>query len=170
MHQILLVLAVSAALCAVNVRSAAAPSLHDHNEKQSDRLNYRLPTNVLPSKYVVEITPYFTSANGKEKFTFDGKVEITLRTNETNVHEIVLHLNNIEVNGSPRLRDVITPLTEIKIVSINYDVRTHKYTLLLEKALTVNRDFVLSIQYLGHLTTNMLGFYRSSYEENGVTK
>lgn len=158
------------ALCAVPVWCTAPSVYVDPKPRQSDGLNYRLPTNVLPSKYVVEITPYFTSENGKEQFTFDGKVDITLRAVEADVRQIVLHYHDIEVNGAPRLKDAITPLTESKIVSMNYDVRTHKYTLILERPLTVNRDYVLSIQYLGHLTTNMRGFYRSSYEENGVTK
>lgn len=159
---------ILAALCAVSVLSAV-PST-DSNTKQSETLNYRLPKNVLPNRYIVELTPYFTSDNGKQQFTFDGKVDITLRAVQSEVRQIVLHMNEIEVNGSPRLKDALTSLVEIKIVSINYDIRTHKYTVILEKPLPINEEYVLSIQYLGRLSTNMRGFYRSSYEENGVTK
>lgn len=161
------------AFCSITVaKSSPAPfALNETGiTKQSETLNYRLPTDVLPSKYVVELTPYFETKNGKERFTFDGKVDITLRAVRADIRQIVLHANGLEVSGSPRLRDAVTVLTEIRIISLSNDVRTHKYTLVLEKALPINEDYVLSIQYLGHLTSNMRGFYRSSYEENGVTK
>lgn len=133
-------------------------------------LNYRLPTSVLPRHYVIEVTPYFTDENGKERFTFDGKVDITLSTNEPNINEITLHANQLDISPNIRLRDEITPLTEIRIHSRTYDIRTHKYTLGLEKPLPQGRRYVLSLQYIGKLGTDMFGFYRSSYEENGVTK
>lgn len=168
-------LIVLTALCGVTSVWCTAPAFDDdfnveRSEPTADSAKYRLPTNVLPKKYVVELTPYFTNENGKKQFTFDGKVEINLHATEADVKQIVLHINEIEINGTPRLKDAITPLTEIQVVSIIYDVGTHKYTILLEKALTINREYLLSIQYLGYLSTNMRGFYRSSYEENGVTK
>lgn len=164
-----------AALCATSVWTLSAPAVTDDNDtgsmtKAAEVLNYRLPTDVLPSRYVVELTPYFETQNGKERFTFDGKVEITLRAVQADIRQIVLHVNELEINGTPKLRDSITPLTEIRIVSISNDVRTHKYTLFLEKALPINEDYVLSMQYVGKLSATMRGFYRSSYEENGVTK
>lgn len=168
MRNILLIVA----LCAVSARSLTAPAETNDIEltKQSETLNYRLPTDVLPSKYRVELTPYFETKNGKERFTFDGKVEITLRAVRADVRQIVVHVNELAVSGSPRLYDAVTPLTVIPIVSISNDVRTHKYTLFLEKPLPINEDYVLSLQYLGQLTSNMRGFYRSSYVENGTTK
>lgn len=167
MHHLLLPIV----LCVASVWTSPpfAFNVTDHT-KQTDSLNYRLPTDVLPSKYVVELTPYFQSQNGKERFTFDGKVDITLRTYRADIRQIVLHVNKLTLNGSPRLRDAVTVLTEIRIVSISSDVKTHKYTLFLDKALPLNEDYVLSIQYSGSLSSDMRGFYRSSYEENGVTK
>lgn len=135
-----------------------------------DTLNYRLPTSVVPHHYVVELTPYFTSQNGKEQFTFDGKVDITLSTNETDITEIVLHANELEISAHAKLRDETVSLTEIKLISRTHDTRTHKYTLGLEKSLQARRKYVLSLQFIGKLGSDMHGFYRSSYEDNGVTK
>lgn len=138
----------------------------------SDRetLNYRLTTEVLPHHYVLEVTPYFSSENGKQQFTFDGKVDITLSTDVAGVSEITLHVNRLNISSDIRLRDEITPLTEIKVKYRIYDPRTHKYTLGLESALTPTRKYVLSMQYEGELSSDMSGFYRSSYEENGTIK
>lgn len=159
------------AFCAASAWSSSAPAFEDNdNTRQTDTLNYRLPTVVLPSRYVVELTPYLEAENGKERFTFDGKVDITLRAVSADIRQIVLHLNALDVTETPRLRDAVTPLTEIRIVSLTNDTRTHKYTLFLEKPLPLNENYVLSIQFVGYLSTNMRGFYRSSYQENGTTK
>jgi len=152
-----------------SVASVTSTSILDVATKDAS-LNYRLSTNVLPHQYVIELTPYFTDENGKQRFTFDGKVDITVSTNESNVYEITLHAFELDILPNIRLRDAITPLTEIRIHSRTYDIRTHKYTLGLEKQLQPGRQFVLSLQYIGKLSTDMAGFYRSSYEENGVTK
>lgn len=155
--------------CLIAISRSAPTNITDLQSK--DVLNYRLPTNVIPHHYVVELTPYFTTQNGnKEQFTFDGKVDITLSTNESDITQIVLHANELEISAIVKLRDEIVPLTEIKLVSRSQDVRTHKYILEFEKALQARRKYVLSLQFVGKLSTDMHGFYRSSYEENGVTK
>ena len=43
-------------------------------------INYRLSKDVFPENYDLEITPYFEDELGKNAFTFDGLVLITLRT------------------------------------------------------------------------------------------
>lgn len=154
-------------LCLIALSSGAPTNT---SVEPREDLNYRLPTIVVPHHYVVELTPYFTSQNGKEKFTFDGKVDITLSTEENDITEIVLHAHELDISGTPRLRDEILTLTEIRIVSRTQDARTHKYTLSLEKPLPPRRRYVLSLQFVGKLSTDMHGFYRSSYAENGVTK
>lgn len=158
-------------LAAIAATATCAPAGNETElESERETLNYRLPTTVWPQNYVVELTPYFTSEHGKQKFTFDGKVEITLAATARDVREITLHSNELEISADIRLRDAITPLTEIKVISRTYDVRTHKFTLGLDGALTLGRKYDLSMQYTGKLGSDMFGFYRSSYEENGKIK
>lgn len=164
MPKTFLILLLSAAIASSII---CAPT-NDIDSKAAP-LNYRLPTSVLPQNYVVELTPYFTGENGKEQFTFDGKVEITLSTNETNISDITLHTNELDVSGTIKLRELFSPMTEIRVMSRSYDIRTHKYTLGLEKTLSKGVQYVLSMQYVGKLGTDMYGFYRSSYVENGKT-
>lgn len=150
--------------------AAIAASAPTANISEQATLNYRLGTTVFPQHYLLEVTPYFTSEHGKEKFTFDGKVDIWLSATERDVREITLHVNKLNISNNIRLRDAITPLTEIRVTNTDYDERTHKYTLSLESALVANRRYVLSMQYVGILSSDMNGFYRSSYEENGQIK
>lgn len=44
--------------------------------------NYRLNKDVLPEHYNLEITPYFAKEGEKNAFTFDGFVQITLKTDK----------------------------------------------------------------------------------------
>lgn len=150
--------------------AAIATSAPSANISERETLSYRLETTVLPQHYGVEVTPYFSSEHGKQQFTFDGKVDVTLSTTAGDIRKITLHANQLNISSDIRLRDAITPLSEIKVISQTYDPRTHKYTLGLASALTPMRKYVLSMQYVGQLSSDMTGFYRSSYEENGQIK
>lgn len=43
-------------------------------------------------------------------------------------------------------------------------------TLVLKSTLLVGRKYKITIKFISYLNTDLRGFYRSSYEENGVTK
>lgn len=44
-----------------------------------DSTNYRLPEDLDPIHFVIEVTPYFEAEGSKEAFTFDGIVTLTVR-------------------------------------------------------------------------------------------
>lgn len=150
--------------------AATATSAPAANVSERETLNYRLGTTVWPQNYVVEVTPYFISEHGKEQFTFDGKVEITLSATVRDVKQITLHANKLNISSDILFRDAVTPLSGIRVLSKTYDPRTHKLTLGLESAMATGRRYILSMQYVGILSDDMNGFYRSSYEENGKIK
>lgn len=156
---------VCVVVATVEVTSAPTDTIAER-----ETLNYRLPTTIWPQHYVLEVTPYFRTEHGKEEFTFDGKVDITLSAIVREIREITLHSDGLNISSVIQLRDAIAPSTEIKVLSLIDDPRTHKYTLGLEKALPENRQYVLSLQYVGSLRNDMFGFYRSSYEEDGQIK
>jgi len=70
------------------------------------------------------------------------------------------------------LRNPIVKASEnIGVNKIEYDKVTEKYTLKLSK--TLSKDTVVDIffDYVGNLSDNMIGFYRSSYvDEKGQIK
>lgn len=131
--------------------------------------NYRLDTNILPSNYDIILTPYITPDSGSKLFTFDGTCRITLSTVLANQTSIVLHAKFLTIKTST-LHEVAAPQTPIFFQTAELNNVTDKLTLSLESALRPDVNYVLEFVYTGILQTDMHGFYRSSYLENGQTK
>lgn len=51
-------------------------------DARNDDTAYRVPEDIDPIHYVVEITPYFEVEGNKEAFTFDGIVTLTFRVSK----------------------------------------------------------------------------------------
>lgn len=135
-----------------------------------DTDNYRLPNNIIPSNYDIEITPYFEAETNKLPFTFDGIAKITLRTNQNNIMQIVIHAVNLNTTTNPTLVEAQDGFTSIQVTGSVDTLLTQKRTITLASALKTNQDYILTFNYVGQINANMFGFYRSSYVENGTTK
>lgn len=137
-------------------------------------LDYRLNTDIEPTDYVIELTPYFDNDTGKI-FTFDGIVTITLRPTKAEVNTITLHKEDLDITqqtftpkadsfvGFRRNENYILNHTE-------YDSRTKKYSIVLDRTLEQDKSYELKLLFSGKLRTDMLGFYRSSYKDGDDTK
>lgn len=144
-------------------------------KKFDEKLDYRLPTTIEPISYVISLTPHFDNKTGRDAFTFDGNVDIELRTNQTDIRTIVMHLNGLDILKSNfvlknKWQSWLWVMPPLRISNTTTDSKTDKYTIELEDPMTPNQLYILSFQYSGKLQTDMHGFYRSSYEENGITK
>lgn len=133
------------------------------------KVDYRLSTKIEPISYVLVLTPHFDNSSGNEAFTFNGNVEISLRTKFPDVKEIVLHLKDINITKTElqmknKLTSVAWLMPQYKTILDNV---TDKYTIPLEQPLAPNQTYILKFEYVGRLQTDMYGFYRSSYEEDG---
>ena len=130
--------------------------------------DYRLPKNIEPINYKVELTPYFKNEPGKQDFTFDGVAQIRL-TPRVNISTIVLHtLNLIFEDSEVELVDDNSYYN--RLIGTDYDNVTHKYVFTYQTPLLVGQHYTLSFVYTGLLNDDMNGFYRSSYVENNVEK
>lgn len=139
----------------------------DNIEPKQTAPNYRLPTNVMPINYIIEIEPFFTGPN---EFTFSGSATITFRS-LTTTNEIVLHQNELTINELlTTLTLASNPGSQTIITGTTWDNVTHLYTLHTASTLAPNVEYRLSFVYTGILSSDMRGFYRSSYVENQVTK
>ncbi|XP_076637043.1 uncharacterized protein LOC143349583 [Colletes latitarsis] len=126
----------------------------------TDNYYYRLPENIIPLEYLIDVTPHIKT------FTFDGEVTIRAQvTTETN--EIVLHSSEIK-------HDKITVSLQGKMLNINNKNTTEKYdllTIVLSEQLKSGSEITITIKYSGFLNEEMRGFYRSSYTtSNGDTR
>lgn len=135
-------------------------------ETFQETIDYRLPTRVVPINYELTITPYF---DGEKQFTFDGIVRITIRTSQPNVNEIVVHSHDLTIRENMNTLTEAKDPTTIVITNRSRNATTQKYTLSLASAMKTNIDYVLEFYYLGKMNSDMKGFYRSSYVQDGLT-
>nr|CAD7599193.1 unnamed protein product [Timema genevievae] len=126
---------------------------------------YRLPTDILPDRYVIELIPYIDNDN----FTFNGRVEIFLdvavATNAIRLHANDLDINATSVTVDPVVADgtIVKPTIQSQVYSEDLQI----YTIILSDNLVVGEQYKLSISFLGHLRSDMQGFYRSYYDVEG---
>lgn len=130
--------------------------------------NYRLPEYIRPTRYELTIRPYFDASDGKKPFTFDAMVIITLSTEKPHLSEIVLHQKGLLIE-SVKLKEQITRAT-VPITAVPFVFDTDHLGVKLSRPLEPNVDYAMRIIYNGTIGSDMVGFYRSSYTENGVTK
>ena len=127
--------------------------------------NYRLPKDLKPSNYLIDIKPYFNSTTKPEYF--EGKVTIDFEClKDTSV--LVLHMNNLELNNST----LVITSTDSNYVSpknfvYTYDTETHFFTATFpnSQSFKANNKYSFSVEFKGYLKDDNLGFYRTSYTD-----
>lgn len=164
---------IAFSLCIIGLLTELSSSAPSPAVIEDEELNYRLNTDIEPINYIIDVTPYFDDkTSGKQAFTFDGIVIITLKSNESNVTRIVLHKQDMDIKWQTltKVPENDSNVENIPLTSDNYDNITKKYTIELSNALIKDEIYMLKFEYTGKLQTDMLGFYRSSYKEGNETK
>ncbi|XP_047510693.1 membrane alanyl aminopeptidase-like [Pieris napi] len=127
---------------------------------------YRLPEDLDPVSFNVEITPYFEAEGNNEAFTFNGYVEIIVKA-LTSTSTLVLHENVREIRGVTVFDNAgsVVPLEPS-----NPFVREREYHFLklnLQEGLTlnINETYRIAIRYIGNINETPLsrGVFRGSY-------
>lgn len=131
-------------------------------------VNYRLNDDIEPINYKVTLTPHL------ENKTFDGMVDIDLKTMKTGVTDIVMHKKDLNITRQqlitkPTIANLFAP-SALSIIGNEVDPITEKYTIKLTTALEPNQTYTLTFDFTGKLRTDMHGFYLSSYLEGNTTK
>ncbi len=120
---------------------------------------YRLPTNVAPSNYRLELTPNIDAAS------FEGRVtvalDVTAATSTIQFNSVDLNLEAITVTGADGVA---------RSATAELDTTYERATISFSPALPLG-PATLEIKYRGELTDKLVGFYRSSYkDDDGVTQ
>ncbi|KAL5290109.1 NPEPPS family protein [Megaselia abdita] len=111
----------------------------------------RLPTNVKPTNYDIELKP------DMEKFAFTGKISIKIEVNKT-LTEITLNALEINIVKANLVKDDNSTLNT---KSIKYSTENETVTLEFEEV--VPQKATLNMHFNGILNDKMKGFYRSKY-------
>ncbi|XP_072899156.1 glutamyl aminopeptidase [Hemitrygon akajei] len=130
--------------------------------------NFRLPDYINPEHYQLHLTPFM------EEGYYTGVVEIYIRTNRSSKY-IWLHTKESYLTQQPTLGlkaglGKPSPLT----LSRCFQYKTHQYLVLeAEKALpatSADQQYVLTLHFNNSLLGSLVGFYKTTYVDNGVTK
>ncbi|PSN55741.1 Aminopeptidase N [Blattella germanica] len=128
-------------------------------------VDYRLPETVTPSYYVIKLVSYFEERN----FTFLGEVDITV-TAAMDTDKVVLHYDDMEILETPVIT-CVDGIENFEVVGTDYDNETNFYSLELNDTLVMGQEYVIHIEFEGDLDQDMVGFYKSSYNNsNNETK
>jgi hypothetical protein len=159
-------------LAVINFASAS-PLLEEAvlSNIRTSEINYRLPTNVIPSNYKITLDPLIED---DEPRTFTGEVEITVKVTEE-TESITLHYNDLSINSIN-----VTKVSNTTDISVHheYDNVTHFFVIRIdtdegeniEETFEANEEYIIKINYSGNHKDDMYGFYRSSYKnETGNT-
>jgi len=129
-----------------------------------------LPRDLSPYFYEIFIKPYFTVTISPEYY--DGNVLIKFKCLK-NTSKIVLHMNQIEIDGSSiELRHLNGLLMNSKF-EWTYVEKTQ--FLIIEilngsEALIQNNSYSIGIRFKGFLKNDNAGFYKSFYLDNDGNK
>ncbi|KAF9227990.1 leucyl aminopeptidase [Gyrodon lividus] len=123
--------------------------------------DFRLPLDVKPTHYDL------TVKTDLEQETFEGLVKINLEVNEE-TSSLVFNVADLEVS------DVSVYSHDLKTQQVDtcrsFDSEAERGTLAFPIALPADSKATLSIAFSGKLTGAMMGYYKSTYEQDGVKK
>ena len=130
--------------------------------------SYRLPKNLKPYYYELTIASLFEILT--EPDTFDGVVKIYF-TCIVSTDYIVLHKkSNIDIDEEKIIIKDVLSNESFNLMHFVYDDETEIMKLHLTTYLENNKNYSLSMHYLGHHEANNYGFYKSFYNDADENK
>ncbi|XP_046442871.1 aminopeptidase N-like [Daphnia pulex] len=142
-------------------RADNGPSAVDWNDEV-----YRLPGDLLPSVYTLRLLPFIEEGN----FTTDGHVTIFVDcVNDTK--NIVLNSIDIDIHKATITvldLDTNSPLAIVGLEDLQSTLQ--KIVIKTADSLKSGNRYKISMGFTSILNDKLIGFYRSSYVEDGVTK
>ncbi|NXB07559.1 AMPE aminopeptidase, partial [Cnemophilus loriae] len=134
------------------------------NDETGDWRDFRLPTYVKPVHYDLEIKPEM------EKDTYSGTVSISIVL-ERPTSSLWLHLRETKITETPTLQK-----SSGQQIALNdcFEYTPQEYIVMkaaAELPVTDESDpYVLTLKFQGWLNGSLVGFYRTTYTENGQIK
>ncbi|OPJ75729.1 glutamyl aminopeptidase isoform A [Patagioenas fasciata monilis] len=137
------------------------PARSDDTGEWSD---FRLPTYIKPVHYDLEVKPEM------ETDIYTGTVNISI-TLEKSTSYLWLHLRETEITEMPTLRK--SSGQQIALIDC-FGYTPQEYIVMeaeTELSVTDESDpYILTLKFQGWLNSSLVGFYRTTYTENGVIK
>uniref|UniRef100_A0A2S2QD74 Aminopeptidase N n=1 Tax=Sipha flava TaxID=143950 RepID=A0A2S2QD74_9HEMI len=117
---------------------------------------YRLPTTFKPISYRLDVTTHL-----ENKFTFEGVVDIKITCLKA-TNTVVLHSNNLNIDTKGvAVSDgggKVVPVTGVGFVT-----KTELMHVKCAEKFKPGNEYVLTVPFMGNITDDLVGYYRSSY-------
>ncbi|NXK52704.1 AMPE aminopeptidase, partial [Chauna torquata] len=134
------------------------------NDETGDWTHFRLPTYVKPFHYDLEVKPEM------ETDIYTGTVSISIALEKSTSH-LWLHLRETKITERPTLKK-----SSGQQIALNdcFEYTPQEYVVMkaeAELSVTDESDpYILTLKFQGWLNGSLVGFYRTTYTENGQTK
>ncbi|XP_056427950.1 aminopeptidase N [Hyla sarda] len=128
--------------------------------------NYRLPNQLTPQHYDVDLRPILTK-NNEGLYIFHGESKAYFTCNVA-TDTVIIHSKKLNYTVDPVLTDADN--NNIPIMHFFKVEKTDYLVLHLNANLLPLKKYILHTIYTGELADDLAGFYRSEYVEDGVTK
>lgn len=139
----------------------------EETKKKEDVLEmdvFRLPTNVIPVSYDLGVATDFVN------MTYFGRVDIVIRASVMTC-QIVLNAKDLLVTGVEVFDQKLNkPLTVLDRYLVE---KNEQLVIVLNDTVTCligSRTYVIKVTFRASFRNDTVGFYKSSYKENDVTK
>ncbi|XP_077156720.1 glutamyl aminopeptidase [Paroedura picta] len=130
------------------------------NDESGDWKNFRLPLYIKPLHYDLELTPEM------EADRYTGHVTISIQLEQQTRH-VWLHLRETKITEMPLLRK---SSGESIAVQRCFEYNPQEYVVMEAAEDLLPNTYLLTMKFQGHLNGSLVGFYRTTYIENGITK
>jgi len=128
--------------------------------------DYRLPENIVPTQYFIELEPFINIQTPPNKnFTFMGKSVIDIKVKKE-TSTITLHAKNLTFTKNYEIdyQDKTGKKEKIKINDTTSDLeKDFQIFTLMTPLKTDMKNVQLTLEYTGEINNQPHGFYRSSY-------
>ncbi|XP_066576726.1 glutamyl aminopeptidase [Amia ocellicauda] len=140
---------------------------HPSDNSNGDWNQFRLPDYVKPTHYDLHVNPNLDTD------IYTGSVIINLSVTQPTKH-LWLHIRETFVSALPKLQKKSgNSLKDVALVQC-FEYKTHEYVVIEAQEIlqpTGNTEqYVLTLDFQGWLNGSLVGFYKTTYMENGVLK
>ncbi|KAH8312689.1 hypothetical protein KR044_012177, partial [Drosophila immigrans] len=132
----------------------------------SECADYRLSSYVRPSFYNLTINIEDDATNPGT--SFNGEVAITLKSNQRNLLEIVLHKRSLNISSCSLFNKAGLLQQNIATTLLQYDNETDLLTVPLSHPMTANENYTLHFKYSGKVRDDMSGLFSEYFAHFGT--
>lgn len=134
--------------------------------------NLRLPQSLIPEHYAVTLQPFLTPDTASGLYIFKGNS--TVRFSCQNATDLILihskQLNYTQQSGFLVSLQGVNGSSPPPIAKTWLETQTQYLVVQLQRHLEKGKSYELVSSFTGELADDLAGFYRSEYEEDGVTR